>query len=173
MVAFGSCDLKTVLPPSWIDSVPIASNVRSFLFHYTTHDFEAALLDFSLLSVELATAKVASSAGVARSFATKSGEAIFFSGKGTFPLASEAAAREGGKLITHTVGGKALNLIAPQRSPQFWQDKIWQWGSRHFAKGAHGEVRAFIRPPLRPNNTWEHVEYPILRVTPFARITPR
>jgi RHS repeat-associated protein len=35
------------------------------------------------------------------------------------------------------------------------------------------EVRTFIRPPLRPNNTWEHVEYPILRVTPFVRIVPR
>ena len=124
------------------------------------------------MSVELGPAKVAASAGAARSFATKSGEAIFFSGKGTFQLASEAAASEGGKLITQTVGGKVLNIIAPQRSPQFWQDKIWQWGSRHFANGAHGEVRTFIPPPLRANNTWERVEYPILRVNPFVRIAP-
>jgi hypothetical protein len=123
--------------------------------------------------VELGTANVGASAGAARSFATKSGEAIFFSGEGTFQLTSEAAANEGRKLITQTVGGKVLNVIAPQRSPQFWQNKIWQWGSRHFAEGAHGEVRAFIRPPLRANNTWELVEYPILKATPFARITPR
>ena len=40
-----SVDLKPVLPPSWVDYVPVVSNARKFLFHYTTHNFEAALLD--------------------------------------------------------------------------------------------------------------------------------
>ena len=163
-----------VLPPSWMDRVPVLSTTRRFMFNFTTHNFEGALLDFGLLSAELGTAQVGSSAAAAKSFATRPGEAIFFTGSGgSFQAATAAAKSEGGKLIMDTVGGRVLNVIAPRRSPKLWQDTLWRWGSGHYARGASGEVRAFIRPPLRANNTWEMVEYPILRATPFARVVPR
>jgi RHS repeat-associated protein len=70
---------EPVLPPSWMDKVPVLKETRSFLFHFTTHNFEAALLDFGSLSVQLGTATAGASAGAARSFGTNSGEAIFYS----------------------------------------------------------------------------------------------
>ena len=159
-----------VLAPCWVDYVPVLSTARKFLFHYTTHNFEAAILDFSVMSVELGTANVASSAGVAKSFATKPGEAIFFSGKGSFQVATQTAKSEGGKLITDTFGGKALNVLT-KPLPERVADPFWKWGSKHFAEGASGSVRAVLREPMRNNSTWRQVEYPILRNNPFVRLT--
>jgi hypothetical protein len=130
-----SVDLKPVLPPSWVDYVPVVSNARKFLFHYTIHNFEAALLDVSVMSVELGTVNVAASAGAAKSFATQSGEAIFYSGRGSFQLATQAVRSEGGKLISDTLGGRALNFLT-KPLPNRVADPIWKWGSKHFAEGA-------------------------------------
>jgi hypothetical protein len=162
-----------VLDPSWVDYVPVAGNARAFLFHYGTHNFEAALLDFGLASAELGTANVGASASVAKSLATEGGEAIFFSGgKVAFQAATQAAESEGGKVITQTFGGKALNLLT-KPLPARIASPVWNWGSKHFAEGASGNVRVFLREPLRNNSTWAQVEYPILRVNPFVRATPR
>jgi hypothetical protein len=155
-----------------MDYVPVLSTTRSFLFNYTTHNFEGALLDFGSLSGQLGTASVGASAGAAKSFATGPGEAIFFSGRGSFQLATQAAKSEGGKLITDTVGGQALNVLT-KPLPARVANPVWNWGSKHFAEGASGNVRTFLREPLRSNSTWRQVEYPILRVNPFVRITPR
>jgi RHS repeat-associated protein len=164
---------EPVLAPSWVDYVPIASTGRKFLFHFTTHQFEAAMLDFSLMSAELGTANVAASAGAAKSFATGSGEAIFYSGgRGSLQLATQAARTEGGKLITDTLGGRALNFLTKPLPPRI-ADPFWKWGSKHFAEGASGTIRTFIREPLRNSSTWRQVEYPILRVNPFVRIMPQ
>lgn len=152
--------------------MPVVSNARRFLFNYTTHNFEGALLDFSVASVELGTASVGASAAAARSFATAPGEAIFYSGRGSFQLATQAARSEGGKLITDTLGGRALNFLT-KPLPDRVGDPIWKWGSKHFAEGASGSVRTFLREPMRNNSTWRQVEYPILRVNPFVRITPQ
>ncbi len=175
LTAHPQAEQEPTLAPSWLDKFPVAHESRQFLFHYTTHNFEAALGDFAKLSVELGTANVGGSYLAARSFATKAGEAIFFSGgKGAaFELATQAAESEGGRLITDTVGGQVLKVIAPRGSASVWRDTIWNWGSSKFAGGAHGAARAFIRSPLRPSNTWETVEYPILRVNPFVRVVPR
>lgn len=163
---------EPVLPPSWMDHVPVLARGRQFLFHYNTQNFEAATLDFIVLSAELGTFSVAGPAAVSRSFATKSGEAIFYSGRGTFQLATQAARSEGGKLITDTVGGTALKVLT-KPLPEKLASPVWNWGSKHFAQGASGSVRTFIREPLRPNSTWAQVEYPILRANPFVRMTPR
>jgi RHS repeat-associated protein len=164
---------EPVLPPSWMDKVPVLNNTRSFLFHYTTHNFEAALGDFGLLTFELGTANLGASATAAKSFATGSGEAIFYSGgKAALEAATEAAASEGGKTVAMTFGGKVLTQIT-KPLPERAQTMVWNWGSKHFANGANGSVRAFLREPLRTNSTWAQVEYPILRVNPFARIVQR
>ncbi len=172
VTAHPQAEREPVLPPSWVDHVPVVGNARAFLFHYTTHNFEAALLDFSVMSVELGTATAGLSAGVAKSFATESGEAIFYSGRGSFQLATQAAKSEGGKLISDTLGGRALNFLT-KPLPERVADPVWKWGSKHFAEGASGTVRTFLREPMRNNSTWRQVEYPILRVNPFVRISPR
>jgi hypothetical protein len=162
-----------VLDPSWVDYVPVAGNARAFLFHYGTHNFEAALLDFGLASAELGTANVGASAAAAKSFATGTGEAIFYSGgKAAFQAATEAAASESGKTISMTLGGRVLQKATaplPERASTW----VWNWGSKHFAEGASGNVRVFLREPIRNNSTWNTVEYPILRVNPFVRTVPR
>ncbi len=163
---------EPVLPPSWMDHVPVLARGRQFLFNYNTQNFEGATVDFIVLSAELGTISVAGPATVARSLATRSGQAIFYSGRGTMQLATQAARTEGGKLITDTAGGAALKFLT-KPLPERLAGPIWNWGSKHFAQGASGSVRAFIREPLRNNSTWAQVEYPILRVNPFVRITPR
>jgi RHS repeat-associated protein len=173
VTAHSQAEQEPVLPPSWLDYVPIASTGRKFLFHYTTHNFEAALLDFGTASAELGTLNVGASAATAKAFATESGEAIFYSGgKAAFQAATEAATAEGGRTISMTVGGRALEkLTAPL--PERLSTSVWNWGSKHFAEGAWGNVRVFLREPIRNNSTWNAVEYPILRVNPFVRTVPR
>lgn len=140
---------------------------RQFVFNYKTQNFEGALLNFGQLSLELGTLNVGASMGAARAFATAPGEAIFYSGgKVAFQAASHAAANEGGKTISMTAGGRILNRITDS-------DIAWNWASRHFANGASGNVRVFLREPVRLNSTWNLVEHPILRSNPFAHIVPR
>jgi len=84
----------------------------------------------------------------------------------------EAAASEGGKTISMTLGGRVLQKAAaplPERTSTW----VWNWGSKHFAEGASGNLRVFLREPIRNNSTWNTVEYPILRVNPFVRTVPR
>src|ERR1700752_3011028 len=86
--------------------------------------------------------------------------------------ATEAAASEGGKTISMTLGGRVLQKATtplPERASTW----VWNWGSKHFAEGASGNVRVFLREPIRSNSTWNTVEYPILRVNPFFRTVPR
>ena len=41
------------LPPSKLDYLPVVGNARTFLFNYTTHNFEGALGSFVLLAIDL------------------------------------------------------------------------------------------------------------------------
>jgi RHS repeat-associated protein len=167
-----SIPMRPVLPPSAMDYVPVVGTARRFLFNYNTQNFEGALLNFAELSLELGTLNVGASMAATRAFATGSGEAIFFSGKGTFQLAKQAAGIEGGRVITQTFGGKALEKLT-LALPERLSTSVWNWGSKHFAEGASGNVRVFLREPLRNYSTWRQVEHPILRVNPFVKITPR
>ena len=165
-------NLEAVLPPSPLDYVPFAGNARKFLFNYHQQNFEGALLNFVGMATDLYSLGAGAGAGIAKSFATKPGEAIFYSGKGALDLAKTAAQNEGGKIMAQTFGGKVLNLI-PQRTPSFIKDPIMNWGSKQFANGASGTVRAFIREPVRHYSTWRQVEYPILRNNPFVNLILR
>ncbi|HVH70638.1 MAG TPA: RHS repeat-associated core domain-containing protein, partial [Candidatus Dormibacteraeota bacterium] len=153
-----------VLPSSAVDYVPVVGTGRQFLFHYTTQNFEGALFDFGKMSAELGTLPVLGSAAVGRAFATEAGEAIFYSGgKAAFEAATEAAVSEGGKTILQTTGGNLLNKVTDS-------NVVWRWASKQFAQGASGDVRVFLREPLRARSTWQAVEYPILKAKPWVRL---
>jgi len=92
--------------------------------------------------------------------------------KGSFQAATQAAASEGGKVFTQTVGGQVLATVT-NPLPERLATPILNWGSKQFAQGASGTVRAVLREPLRTNSTWSLVEHPLLRVNPFVRISSR
>jgi hypothetical protein len=48
-----SVDLKPVLQTSALDDLPVYGSTRQFLFNYTTHNFEGALLSFGHLALDL------------------------------------------------------------------------------------------------------------------------
>jgi RHS repeat-associated protein len=48
-----SVDLKPVLQTSALDYLPVYGSARQFLFNYTTHNFEGALLSFGHLALDL------------------------------------------------------------------------------------------------------------------------
>jgi hypothetical protein len=71
--------------------------------------------------------------------------------------------------ISMTLGGKVLERITaplPERASTW----VWNWGSKHFAEGASGNVRVFVREPPRSNSTWNTVESRILRGQLLPRI---
>jgi RHS repeat-associated protein len=110
---------------------------------------------------------------VARSFATGEGSAVFYTGGGraTAQWANEFAVNTGRQTIEMTRGGRALNTITNFRVgdvsirntlPSF-NDRIWRFGSRHFAEQASGEVNIFRVSPVRAGSTFNTVEQPILQ----------
>ena len=58
VTAHPQADQAPVLPPSWMDRVPVLGTGRQFLFDYTTHNFEGALGDFGKMSFELGSVAV-------------------------------------------------------------------------------------------------------------------
>jgi hypothetical protein len=97
-------------------------------------------------------------------FSTPPNRAVFYSGRGEAARATEFAERTGAFTIEMTPGGRFLseNLGGLSRADQ---DLIWQRASLQFARGASGEVNAFVRgaDPLR---TFRTIEEPILRANP-------
>jgi hypothetical protein len=72
---------EPVLPPSLLDRFPVTNSTRQFLFHYTTHHFERATVDFGNLAGELAmfAAPIAAPAEAAAAAAEKTGaETLFY-----------------------------------------------------------------------------------------------
>jgi RHS repeat-associated protein len=162
-----SIPMRPVLPPSVMNYLPVVGPARRFLFNYNTHNFEGALLNFGELSLELGTLNIGASMGVARAFATGPGEAIFYSGgKAAFQAATHSATNEGGKTISMTIGGRMLNKVTDSGA-------VWDLASKQFSRGASGNIRVFLREPVRHNSTWNTVEWHILRENPFVNLVPR
>lgn len=162
----------TGLEASWQDWVPVWGTFRRMMFNIATENYEGAMGSFATASVEGGTLNAGGSAAVGKSFATKSGEAVFFSGRRAATAATEAVEAGGGKTMAMTTGGKILTTVT-KPFPSKLRDLSLGWGSKKFAQGASGEVRVFLRPPFRSPSTWEQVEEPILRVNPFVKIIER
>jgi hypothetical protein len=79
--------------------------------------------------------------GIARAFVTNESEAVFFS-TGMRTAAEAEIEANGGKLITDTLGGKALSKL--DRLPETITRPLWDFGSRKFAQGASGTARVAI-----------------------------
>ena len=100
-------------------------------------------------------------------FATRSGEAIFWSGEGAQAAAHEYSLATGGKVLGQTIGGRAAVFtnrvleIAGVPDAVRW-NKIWVPASRAFAQNAEGPVIAFLRQPTA-TSMWTTVEQPALQ----------
>jgi len=96
--------------------------------------------------------------GLRAAFRTAPGKAAFYSGGSA---AREAAHASGLTTIEATPGGRVLGRVAGD-SRGFWANESWRTGSQYFARGAKGEVNAYLGPKLRPGATWTTVERPML-----------
>ena len=62
-------ELKPVLETTALDYLPVYGSARNFLFNYTTHNFEGALLSFGHLALDLSPLGLIGRGGKAVSFA--------------------------------------------------------------------------------------------------------
>src|SRR6185437_1437472 len=96
---------------------------------------------------------------------TPPNKAIFYSGGPDARAAAEAFAEEtGGFTISRTSGGQAFAV------EEVVEEELWNGLSSLFAQGAEGEVNVFLKLPLRPGNTFETVELPILQAKEAAGV---
>jgi hypothetical protein len=87
---------------------------------------------------------------------------VFWSGGPAARLAAEAwAEAHGGITISQTAAGKALTALDNLGLSKY-TGGLWEKLSAKFAKGAEGEIQVFLGKTLRPKNTWESIEKPIL-----------
>jgi RHS repeat-associated protein len=101
-------------------------------------------------------------------FGTERNSAVFFSGTGAATQANQFAASTGGQTIGMTPGGSVINSITSAtisgqpvyKMFPYATQRLWGWGSRHFAEGASGQVHFFGRTPHGP--IWSSIERPIL-----------
>ncbi|HEX4997176.1 MAG TPA: RHS repeat-associated core domain-containing protein, partial [Terriglobia bacterium] len=95
-------------------------------------------------------------------FSTASNKAVFYSGPGQWARATAFAERTGKTTIEMTSGGRELaaDSVFQSLSPAE-QFQVWQRASTPFAKGASGEVHAFIRG-ARPDRTFRTIEEKLL-----------
>lgn len=120
---------------------------------------------------------VASAAVAAPSsaFATGAGRMAIFYTDGLASSAAQLASNIGGRTIQMTFGGRVLNGITGMSifGQTFYQrfyntsDKLWTWGSQHFAEGVTGRCIVVQQGACDPNKMWNKVERPILE---FNRI---
>jgi RHS repeat-associated protein len=96
-------------------------------------------------------------------FHTGQSRAVFYSGPGQGARAQAFAERTGRQTIEMTPGGRALaaDPVFQSLSPNE-QFLVWQRASTPFARGASGEVTAFLKG-ARPERTFRAIEEHILR----------
>lgn len=90
---------------------------------------------------------------------------VFWSGYEAHALdaATVFAYKTGGRTLEMTAAGRALGLLPPKVQRSVLGDYMWKSLSAGFARGARGEVHAFI---YRNGKVWTEVEEPILRANP-------
>lgn len=139
-----------------------------------TPGFQKAKAEAAIGGTLGAGAIEACASGVLRNvfFATPKNGAVFYTGGARAARAAEDyALGSGGKTIGMTPGGKVLDALTNARIGRFsirdtapyLNDKLWRFGSRHFADGASGSATLFRSSgQLRPNNIFQSVEQPRL-----------
>ena len=100
-----------------------------------------------------------------RPFGNSAGR-VFWSGGGitgkAFTSATEYALLHGGTTLEMTTAGKILTKITMNKK-NWLTGKIWEFGSRQFAKGASGEIHVFIDLSRASSESfWFNHELPIL-----------
>ena len=103
--------------------------------------------------------------GMFRWFGSATGR-VFWSGGGTggkaFAAATEHALLNGGTTLEMTTAGKLITKITMNKK-NWLTGKIWEFGSRQFAKGAAGDIHMFMDlNRVTSESFWFKHELPIL-----------
>ncbi|MDH4098986.1 MAG: FG-GAP-like repeat-containing protein [Nitrospirota bacterium] len=102
----------------------------------------------------------------ANRFATRPGEAVFWSGiRNGDVAASKWVAQHGGATLETTVAARGIELPVWDPSSPTVVD-AWRQASKTFATGASGNVRVLQTDYVRINSAWAEVEFPALKANP-------
>jgi hypothetical protein len=89
----------------------------------------------------------------------KCAESIFWSGGDVARNAAESYAKSTGKVtLEMTIPGRTLDLVG-KVIPYQYLKPFWDFASGQFARGASGDINAFLYPPgYNPGGTWATIE---------------
>ncbi|SNR73994.1 ADP-ribosyl cyclase, partial [Humidesulfovibrio mexicanus] len=122
-----------------------------------------------------ASEAAASQANKLAQLATKTDEAVFWSGLGEKgeQIAAQYAIKNGGKTLENVAKGIMPDYVPSDLSVQ----QIWKEASKAFAENAKGDVKVILGDSVRPESIWNTVELPTLKanknVTRIIRIDPK